>query len=438
MNRDRIFLILAQCISAVWLLYAGAASAFELTLAEGLKRAAENSRLIKIAERDEEIALTDTLKEKSRMLPAVSASAAGTALSQRPGAIFGTASVPLSQRDFLSYSISVQQTLYDFRGNASRYEASRIRMGARGLDRVRVRNLVAVDFALTYLDLLESQKMVALSKLEIERLESHSRDAHALLDEGVATRNDLLQAEVRLADARQRYISMNNLRSVHSARLNTIIVSPLNEEIIAVDYALENTASLELDFGKAWDAAVSRRPEILILEETMRALELDETARRAEYYPRLFLKGGYDFTENRYQVHEGNWMVTVGVGINLYSGGATSAELRKIAAQKAKLVEQKNRVMEDIKLEIKKYLLDSDNARSRVLVTADSVKQAEENLRINGLRYEEGVGTATEVLDALTLLTLAETNYYRSLYDAKKAEAAVLYATGQNLLEIYK
>ena len=53
------------------------------------------------------------------------------------------------------------------------------------------------------------------------------------------------------------------------------------------------------------------------------------------------------------------------------------------------------------------------------------------------------VGDATpqevaEVLDALSLLTLAETNYHRSLYDAKKAEAAVLYSLGMNLLEVYK
>ena len=37
--------------------------------------------------------------------------------------------------------------------------------------------------------------------------------------------------------------------------------------------------------------------------------------------------------------------------------------------------------------------------------------QAEENLRLQRLRYQEGVGTATEVLDAVTLLTTAEIEF---------------------------
>jgi outer membrane protein TolC len=51
---------------------------------------------------------------------------------------------------------------------------------------------------------------------------------------------------------------------------------------------------------------------------------------------------------------------------------------------------------------------------------------------------DEGVGTATEVLDAVTLLTAAEANYVRSVYDYRKAEAATHYAAGEDLLQVYK
>jgi outer membrane protein len=71
-------------------------------------------------------------------------------------------------------------------------------------------------------------------------------------------------------------------------------------------------------------------------------------------------------------------------------------------------------------------------------VTKDAVGQAEENLRINRVRYAEGVGIATEVLDAVTLLTIAETNFYKSLYDFKRAEAGLIYSMGKDLSEAYK
>jgi outer membrane protein len=71
-------------------------------------------------------------------------------------------------------------------------------------------------------------------------------------------------------------------------------------------------------------------------------------------------------------------------------------------------------------------------------VVKDALQQAEENLRINKTRYQEGVGTATEVLDAVTLLTVAETNHCRALYDLGRAEAAAMYSQGQNLAEAYQ
>jgi len=70
-------------------------------------------------------------------------------------------------------------------------------------------------------------------------------------------------------------------------------------------------------------------------------------------------------------------------------------------------------------------------------VTYDVLDQAQENLRINRGRYEAGVGTATDVLDAVTLLTIAETNHIRSLYDYMKSEAAVAYASGEDLVQVY-
>lgn len=423
----------------------GISLAAELRLSEGLKLAVEKSRHIKIAAYEENVAQAEALVERARLLPSVNASFQGTALSNQPAAIFGPNTVPLSQRDFLEYSLSIQHTLYDFEGNASRYAAGRIRAGTKKLDTLRVRNFVAIEFALTYFDLLESQRMITVAEKEVERLTAHMNNTRVLLEEGAITRNDLLQAEVKLSDARSRHIGAANSRSVHASRLNSILVRPLNTEVSAVDSDFVTTESAmtsgmtpDMTFEQAWAIAAAQRPELKIVDETMKSLDLDETARRAELYPRFIVRGGYDFTENRYQVHEGNWSVILGMGINLYSGGSTKAELQKIEAQRSRLREQKEKVIEDIRLEVTRYLLDAATARERLLVTKDAVRQAEENLRINRSRYEEGVGTATEVLDAVTLLTVAETNYYKAVYDAKKAEAAVLYALGRDLTEVYQ
>jgi len=410
-----------------------------LTLSEGLRLVTQNSRLIRISLGDEKIFEADSWIEKSRLFPTVNAAASGTMLAHQPGAIFGDVSVPVSQKDFYAYSLNIRQTLYDFRENASRYGSAKMKVEARKLDTRRVRNIAAIEFAVIYFDILESEKMVYVAEKEVERLESHLRDANNLYEEGVITKNDLLQAEVRLSDAKQRLLTAKTGREINASRLNNSLARPLKTKVDVVDVKEipREILDIHMDMEKAWEAAERQRPEIQIVDATLKSLDLDEEAKKAEFYPKLLAEGSYDYTQNRYQTAQGNWAATLGLGINLFSGGKTKAEVAKIKFQKEKLLEQRNQLADEIKLEVERYVLDSKTARERVQVTKNAVRQAEENLRINRVRYTEGVGTATEVLDAVTLLSVAETNYFRSVYDLGKSEISVLYAIGKDLVEVY-
>lgn len=415
-----------------------AISADVLTLSDGLRLSIENSRVLKMAGYEEAVSEAETLVSRSKMLPAINASLGQTSLAHQPAAIFGQQTVPVSEKNFLAYSLSIQQTLYDFRGNASKYEASKMILNTKKLDTIRIRNLVAIDFVLIYLELLESEKMLSVAEKEVERLESHLRNAKNMYEEGVITKNDLLQAEVRISDARQKLLTAKNLRTITAARLNNAIQRPLNAEIQVMEIQSASLDLSDMEIEKAWETAVSQRAEIKIVDEILKSLGLEEESRRSEYFPRLFVKGGYDYTENRYQLHQGNWSLTLGMSINLFSGGSTRAEVSKIENQKLKLLEQRSKLTDEIKVEVEKYMLDAKTAKERVYMATGVVQQAEENLRINRLKYEEGVGTATDVLDAVSLLTIAETNFNRSLYDLRKAEAAVLYSIGKEISEVYK
>jgi outer membrane protein len=419
-------------------IYASIAYADVLTLPDGLRLVTEENRLVKITLREEAVSEADTLLARSRMLPNINASLTQTFLTYQPEVIFGPQSVPMSEKNFLSYSLSIQQTLYDFKGDASRYESSKLILETKKIDTKRIRTLVSLDFTLIYFDILESEKMVIVAEKEVQRLESHLRDAKNLYDEGVITKNDLFQAEVRLSDVKQRLMAVRNLRAINASRLNSVLARPLKTDVQVMDVKETPSDGLNLDMEKAWELAESQRPEIQIVDTTLKSLDMEEAAKRSEYYPKFFLQGGYDFTENRYQVHEGNWSLTAGINLNLFSGGSTKAEVLKIKQQRLKLFGQRDKLIDEVKLEVEKYILDLKTAREKITVTKDAVGQAEENLRINRVRYSEGVGTATEVLDAVTLLTIAETNLYRSLYDFRRAEAGLVYSIGKDLSEVYK
>jgi outer membrane protein TolC len=136
--------------------------------------------------------------------------------------------------------------------------------------------------------------------------------------------------------------------------------------------------------------------------------------------------------------HEDNWSVLFGLKFNLFNGGATKAELSKLRYRSEQIREERKKLVDEIKLEVERYYLDEKSSRDNLLATKEAIKQAEENLRINRVRYEEGVGTATDVLDAISLFTLAHKNYYKALYDMKRAHAGLLYAIGDDLTLAYK
>ena len=84
-----------------------------------------------------------------------------------------------------------------------------------------------------------------------------------------------------------------------------------------------------------------------------------------------------------------------------------------------------------MQLEIDMANNDAIVARERINVAATAIRQGEENLRINRERYQERVGTATDVLDAQTLLTQIRTDHYRALFDYQVASARLQRALGE-------
>jgi len=408
-----------------------------LTISEGLRLATDNNRLIKIASLNKNIASSDILIARAKLLPSINASLRQTYLSHQPGAMFGQDRdrVFISQKEYLFYGINLYQTIYDFGANISRYEASKTFLDVTNLDIARIRNLVALDFINTYFDLLEIEKMMEVAKKEVERFESHLKVAQSLYAEGAITKNGLLQAEVMLSDAKQRLLTIKNRKAIDISRINTILARPINEDLQVVDVPMDISQGVELE--KAWEMAEKQRREVKIIDHELKIIDLEEKAAKSEYYPKLFAQGGYNFTENRYQFPEGNWSVILGIDLNLFSGGSTKAEVSKVLHRREQLLEEKRKLMDDIKLEVEKSYLDLKNAMEKILVTKGAANQAEENLRINKIKYEEGIGTSTDVIDAITLLTLAETNYCRALYELRRAQAELRYATGSDLVSVY-
>ena len=94
------------------------------------------------------------------------------------------------------------------------------------------------------------------------------------------------------------------------------------------------------------------------------------------------------------------------------------------------LQEQRKDLNEQVRLDVQNAYLKVKQTADQIRTTEKAVTQAEENLRLNEERYKEQVGTATDVIDAETLLTRTRVNYFTALYDHQMSKAELLWAMG--------
>jgi outer membrane protein TolC len=288
---------------------------------------------------------------------------------------------------------------------------------------------------MAYYDLLESAELLKVSQEEETRYVAHRKDAAARLKAGVVTRNELLQADVLLADSKQRLVTAENNRLLRASRVNSLLMRPLNDAVQALE--IVGTPALPLTINDAWAAAEKENPDLRDLDARIKSREETTKAVGAEYLPTVYLSGGYEYSENRYQVHEQNWTVIAGVNVNLFAGGATSARMGVARSEVNSLRYLREKVLDAVRLDVQSAWLDLDSSRRKIDVAYAAVNQASENLRLQRLRYQEGVGTATDVLDAVALMTTAETNAWKANFGLKRAEAALLHAMGRDLATAY-
>jgi outer membrane protein len=422
------------CIAAI-LALAAPHAAQALTLQDGLRTVTERGREVAIARAEEDMARESVSLARAPWLPSLDLYAQETWLRYQPAVKVPVGSFFTSQDQFLTYGVRATQLLYDFGKTSSSITMAKENLRAREAGTFRTRNRAALDFLYAYYDLLEADELLKVAREEVVRYEAHKKDAEARMKAGIITRNEVLQADVILADSRQRFLTAENNRSLRASRVNSILLRSLNEPVQPA--VVTGTPALPSSLDEAWTAAEKENPDLRDLDARVGAREASVGTVRAEYLPTVFVSGAYEYSENEYQVHQDNWSLVAGVRVNLFAGGATDARVGMAKSEVLGLKMTRERFLDAVRLDAKAAWLDVDVSRKKIEVALSTVAQAEENLRLARLRYKEGVGTATEVTDAVTLVTTAETNAGKANYALKRAEATLLHVMGRDLPAAY-
>ncbi|MEN8245282.1 MAG: TolC family protein [Thermodesulfobacteriota bacterium] len=329
-------------------------------------------------------------------------------------------------------TLGLKYRLYNGGTNVISIEMARVGKEAHEFQLRAVRNELIYQVTRGYYGVLQAQAFVKVQEESISSLEENLRVARERYNAGSAVKTDVLNLEVRLAQAREDLIQASNGVQLAIASLNTAIGSDL-----VPPEGLEAPVTVAVDQMPAQlnYADIENRAELMATRKMAVIKEQSYKKSRHSNYPTLDAYGSYDVDTGDLEQFEDSYLVGVVAEWEFFSGfqGSNKNKSSRAEWQAAKYEEQK--VYNNLRLDLHQAYLKSMEAWQRLQVTRKSVESAEEALRITSEQYKGGVADITILLTAQVGLTAQKTRDAAAYYDYFSALSNYERAQGNAVLK---
>jgi outer membrane protein len=287
---------------------------------------------------------------------------------------------------------------------------------------------------------------VVLNKERVKLMDANILKLKKVLDD---TRAYNKQGFVEAIDVDRLEVAYNNLIT-EKEKVDRLIV--LSEVLLKfqMGYDVNNSITLtdSLNVSSEDELSLSKiniagRPEFMILQTQQKLYDLDVKRLKWGYLPTVAAYGAYQYNTQRNKTDFltfdktnplKQWynisLIGITLNLNIFDGLQ-----RHYKIQQAKITAQKN--LNNIKNLQAASELEASVAGisySNALATMQSQKRnmilAQNIYNVSQKKYEQGVGSNLEVINAQTSLKESETNYYNAVYDMLVFKIDYLKATG--------
>lgn len=379
-----------------------------MTLAQALDLAMRQNLGLAASREDVQSKLSTESAEFREMLPKLSMT------SSRTDMVANNASGG-SQAESYNTTVKLAQTLYSGGALVNTWKRAELSTEQSRLTMQRTLQGLAYDVKAAWYEILKNAFLYKEAQSSVERLRLHARNAQAFYKEGKYWRNDVLQANVKLAQGEQKEIETENDLTVAKARLNRILRRSLDEGIQPQGELEFQPFQWKLE--EAFQQALAQRPDLQKGRLDIDKARLDEKITAAEYQPSLSLSAeqAWDAKDDSYRKSDNSTKALVTLSWTAFEWGKTVKEVESLrhTSRKSDLTFEESR--DKVLLEVKEAFLTAQESAKKMDVLKQALEQAEENFRVNQIRYREQLGNATDVLNALDLLTTTRNSYITAL-----------------------
>ncbi len=259
------------------------------------------------------------------------------------------------------------------------------------------------------------------------RIQAHLEDVRNRFTVGLLPPNDVSAVEAQAARDRMLLIQARNQRDVSAVAFRRLVglapgtpVAP--QATLAPPPPPPPPATL---LGEAKQGRSERKA----LEDRLAAATHEETAAGAGRRPAVAVSGGVDYARPNPRIFPrvGAWNESWDVGVNvswsLWDGGRTAAAVAQASAGVRAVREQLADFDETLDAEVRERALDLQSSEAAIPAAEEAVRAAQDAHRVVENRFEAGVATNTDVIDAQVALLQAELDRTQAVAAARLAQA---------------
>lgn len=314
-----------------------------------------------------------------------------------------------------------------------------LRQAAEG-ELSRTRETIVFNVTSLFYNLLAQHEVIRSFESAVEATQEHRRSIEEQVAAQKAARVDLLRAEVRLAELKEKLTRERNTLTIQRWALAALLGTESGNTApdIAGDLhpvVLPECPESALCMRKALEQRSDYHASLNLAQAQSEAVK----GARAGHLPTLSLQASYgerwmeNISDQPAGTDDSQEIGRIGLVAEfpLFEGGAIRSQVREQTARYNARQEQVRKLELQIRTEVEIALAEIASARERAEATAKAIEQARESFRIIREKYDLGKGAMVDVLDAQAALVLAETTYARALADLSVSDARRKLATGE-------
>lgn len=286
-----------------------------------------------------------------------------------------------------------------------------------------------------YYNYLKTVEVEKLYKQTETLLKENLRVSNKLYENDKVTKDVVYRSQAELSKIEQNKLGAEKDNELASSYFNFLLNRELDSDI-ETGGQIGSALELEFDVESVYNIAVNNREELKQLTNYINAAENSKDIAQANFYPGLYFSFdyGYQGEEYKFTNEYDYWMASLVLKWNLFNGFKDEAKAEQSEWDKKKLQAQRDELIKQVNLQLRRALKNYEVAE-KSLTTAQLRKEAaEKSFEIMNKKYENGLASQIEYLDAQTELTHASINQVITKYDYKISYAELERTSAMNEL----